>query len=489
MAVAETSKGKKGKNKKNVECWGCGKTGHFKNKCPNPKKDEKTMKVAANTVVSDKEEGAWAAVEVAEADWFCVDDDVVEVEGESEELVEMAELGDTSGVALVALNSTAPKGLVELYDSGCLNHISPYCNHFENFETIIPRKFHAANQQTFSTTSIGELVVDIPSGDSHFCKLRLLGVQYSPEIGFTLVLIGQLDENGFSALFGGRKCVIQGPDGKKVGEVLRASWKVYRVEHVDGEAGTAEKVLLLDRFHHCMGHISFKTAKTLVKNKLITGVQLEYTPSSQKLFCKSCVYAKATQKSVPKAQEGEWASKVGGEVHSDLWGKSPVESKGRKLYYITFIDDKTRLNHLYLLKTKDEAVDAYKKYEAWMETQMSKKIKILNTDRCGEYTGKYFVAYLKSKGTVQKLNVHDMPQHAGVAECRNHTIAEHIWALLHASGLPKNLWAEAACHVVWLLNRTMTKAVEGMTPYEAAFGKKPNLGGLREWGEKAYVRD
>ena len=59
---------------------------------------------------------------------------------------------------------------------------------------------------------------------------------------------------------------------------------------------------------------------------------------------------------------------------------------------------------------------------------------------------------------------------------------------MHASGLPKFLWAEAARHVVWLLNRTTTKAVEGMTPYEAAFGKKPNLKGLREWGEKVYVR-
>jgi len=42
--------------------------------------------------------------------------------------------------------------------------------------------------------------------------------------------------------------------------------------------------------------------------------------------------------------------------------------------------------------------------------------------------------------------------------------------------------------VVWLLNRMTTKAVEGMTPYEVAFGKKPNLKGLREWGEKVWVR-
>jgi hypothetical protein len=48
--------------------------------------------------------------------------------------------------------------------------------------------------------------------------------------------------------------------------VLRALRKVYRVEHVVGEANVVEKVLTLDRFHRCgMGHISFHTAKTLVK--------------------------------------------------------------------------------------------------------------------------------------------------------------------------------------------------------------------------------
>jgi hypothetical protein len=42
--------------------------------------------------------------------------------------------------------------------------------------------------------------------------------------------------------------------------------------------------------------------------------------------------------------------------------------------------------------------------------------------------------------------------------------------------------------VVWLLNRTSTKAVAGNTPYEAAFGKKPDLSKVREWGEKVWVR-
>ena len=68
----------------------------------------------------------------------------------------------------------------------------------------------------------------------------------------------------------------------------------------------------------------------------------------------------------------------------------------------------------------------YKQYEAWVKTQMGAKIKVLNSDRGGEYQGTDFVNYLKSKGTHQKLNVHDMPQQAGVAERHNRTIGERI---------------------------------------------------------------
>ena len=237
-----------------------------------------------------------------------------------------------------------------------------------------------------------------------------------------------------------------------------------------------------------MGHISLEAAHQLVNNKTVTGIQLEYATPWNPFFCASCIYVKATRKPVPKLREGEHTDFFGGEVHSDLWGKSPVESKGGKSYYITFIDDKTCLTHLYLLRTKDETPKMYKKYEAWVEMHMGAKIKVLNTDRGGEYQGAEFVEYLKSKGTQQKLNVHDTPQQAGVAECRNRMIGKWIQALLHASGLPNFLWGEAAHHVVWLLNRMTTKAVEGMTPFEAAFGKKPDLKGVHEWGEKTYVR-
>ena len=310
---------------------------------------------------------------------------------------------------------------------------------------------------------------------------------YSAEVGYTLVSVGRLDEAGFTVKFGGGKCVLVGEDGVEVGVVPKTSTRIYKVEHEEAVANVAEERLTLDALHRRMGHISLDAARKLLKDKMITGIRLVYSPTKD-FFCASCVYAKATRKPAPKMRESERADVFGGEVHSDLWGKAPVESRGGKKYYVTFIDDKTRLTHLYLLAKKDETAKCYKQYEAWVETQMGAKIKVLNSDRGGEYQGEEFVEYLKSKGTHQKLNIHDTHHQTGVAERRNRTIAERIRALLHASGLPKNLWGEAARHVVWLLNRTTTKAVEGMTPFEAAFGKKPNLKGVREWGEKVYVR-
>jgi hypothetical protein len=254
------------------------------------------------------------------------------------------------------------------------------------------------------------------------------------------------------------------------------------------EANAVERSLTLEQLHRRLGHMSPIIAKKLIKDKFVTGVRLESTSSGDPFFCESCVYAKATRKIIPKEREGNRADVFAGEVHSDLWGPAPVETKGKKRYYITFTDDKTRLTNIYLLAKKNDACESYKDYEAWCCTQLDMPVKTLHSDQGGEYLGKEFILHLNSKGTKQNLTVHDTPQHNGVAERRNRTIVERIRALLHSTGLPRTLWGEAARHVVWLINWTSTKAVEGMTPYEAAFGRKPDLSEVREWGERVWVR-
>jgi hypothetical protein len=54
------------------------------------------------------------------------------------------------------------------------------------------------------------------------------------------------------------------------------------------------------------------------------------------------------------------------------------------------IDDATRFCYIYLLRTKDEALEHFKIYKTEVENQLDKKIKRLRSDRGGEYLSNLF---------------------------------------------------------------------------------------------------
>ena len=180
------------------------------------------------------------------------------------------ELGDLYGEALIVAKSVQASAKAKLYNSGCTNHILPYKDSFKNFQVIETRHFRAANKQMFSTIGKGDLVIDIPS-DNGTTQFRLQEVLYSPEVAYTLVSIGRLDEDGFLVTFGGGKCTIQDGNKEVVGVIQKTVTRVYKVEHED-MAGVAEEWLTLDSFHCCMGHISLETARKLVRDKMVTRV-------------------------------------------------------------------------------------------------------------------------------------------------------------------------------------------------------------------------
>ena len=59
------------------------------------------------------------------------------------------------------------------------------------------------------------------------------------------------------------------------------------------------------------------------------------------------------------------------------------------------------------MKTKDEAFQKYKLYEAMLAHQRGIQIKILIMDRGGKYTSAEFNKHLDTQGTNHRLTVHD----------------------------------------------------------------------------------
>ena len=56
-------------------------------------------------------------------------------------------------------------------------------------------------------------------------------------------------------------------------------------------------------------------------------------------------------------------------------------TRGGKRFNITFIDDYLRYTRVYLLRNKDEAMNAFIKYKNEVHSQLSKKIKRLISNR------------------------------------------------------------------------------------------------------------
>lgn len=67
-------------------------------------------------------------------------------------------------------------------------------------------------------------------------------------------------------------------------------------------------------------------------------------------------------------------------VHFDICGPMLIASLGKNSYFLTFIDDYSRVYWAYFLKHKNEAFDCFKEFQNLVENQSGCSLKCLGTD-------------------------------------------------------------------------------------------------------------
>jgi transposase InsO family protein len=103
-------------------------------------------------------------------------------------------------------------------------------------------------------------------------------------------------------------------------------------------------------------------------------------------------------------------------IHSDLCEMNSELTKDGKKYFMTFIDDSTRYCYVYILNTKDEALDFFKIYKDKVENQLERKIKRLWSDHGGEYFSNEFNLFCLEHGIIHERTPPNAPQSNGIAE-------------------------------------------------------------------------
>ena len=140
--------------------------------------------------------------------------------------------------------------------------------------------------------------------------------------------------------------------------------------------------------------------------------------------CESCLLGKMTKSPFTgTCERGEGLLDL---VHTDVCGPFRSTTKDGDRYYVTFTDDFSRYGYVYLIKHKSDTFEVFKRYQNEVENQLGRKIKVLRSDRGGEYLSIEFFDHLKNCGIVSQLTPPRTPQLNGVAERRNRTLLDMV---------------------------------------------------------------
>ncbi|XP_071704792.1 uncharacterized protein [Rutidosis leptorrhynchoides] len=197
--------------------------------------------------------------------------------------------------------------------------------------------------------------------------------------------------------------------------------------------------------------------------------------------------AKQTRDSFPLSDHK--TTSLGELVHLDLWGHFKVQSRDGFKYFLTVVDDFSRCVWIYLIKHKDEVTHQIKSFVSFLETQFSKQVKTFRSDIGSEFVNNQTNEFFNSKGILHQTSCVYTPQQNGIVEKKHRHLLNVARALMFQGGIPLNMWSDCVLTACYLINRTPSSVLSGLSPYEVIFKKTPSLSQLRVFGCLCYAVD
>ena len=333
------------------------------------------------------------------------------------------------------------------------------------------------------------LTLDV-NGQTKPCKLK--GVVHVPEFGYSLLSVSKMIANGLKVEFERDICEV-----KHSSKTVATAKLVDKLYVLDLARKTESAVVAsLQIWHERLGHVHSQGIASMVRNNVVSEINLSksdlhdtHKPKSDRDFviCTACVYGKATRSVIPRLRSSGRASRMLELVHSDICGPLQVQSIGGARYFITFIDDNSNWSVVYPMHKRSEAFHYYKLFAHYAQTHTGRKIKVLRSDRGGEYLSDEFQTHLDECGTQHQMTSAYTPEQNGVAERLNRTLMNVVRSMPAHKEIKKQFCAEALSTSVYVRDRVTSRVLPpNTTPHHKWMGKPPNLSYIRVFGSKCW---
>ncbi|RVW93089.1 Retrovirus-related Pol polyprotein from transposon TNT 1-94 [Vitis vinifera] len=161
-------------------------------------------------------------------------------------------------------------------------------------------------------------------------------------------------------------------------------------------------------------------------------------------------------------------------VHSDVWGPSRIKNISGTRWFVTFVDDHTRVTWVFLMKEKSEVGHIFQTFNLMVQNQFNSKIQVLKSDNAKEYFTSSLSTYLQNHGIIHISSCVDTPQQNGVAERKNRHLLEVARCLMFSSNVPNYFWGEAILTATYLINRMPSRVLTFQSPRQLFLKQFPH---------------
>ncbi|KAJ9567342.1 LOW QUALITY PROTEIN: hypothetical protein OSB04_003308 [Centaurea solstitialis] len=370
-----------------------------------------------------------------------------------------------SGSGLSSTNTSGIPSSLWILDSGASHHMSPHLISFTSLSPRSPVSVMSASSTPMQVEGVGSIVTP---------QLSLSDVYYIPTLALNLVSVSQLCKTGYWVFFSDYLCCVQDPRTRKVIGIGHKLGDLYVVDELR-VSGVAASGVDLSSF--CLSHSSSVFYLWHVRLGHVSASRLQFLASTGALGqlkscdisdCSGCKLAKFS--ALPFNKSMSCSSAPFDLVHSDVWGPSPVSSKGGSKYYVSFIDDYTRYTWVFLMKRRSDFLLVYSNFRALIKTQHSAVIKCFSYLHLMVPSINHLVLILLNKMELLKGNTDIL-----------------LKLLVHCLFLPDVFWGEALLTATYLINRIPIAHNSGLSPFEKLYGKSPDYSSLRVFGCTCFV--
>jgi hypothetical protein len=395
------------------------------------------------------------------------------------------ETGSASGMYMIQTNNSNTS-ISWVLDTGCGFHICSDVQGLRESEKLARGKLNLimGNNRVAPVERIGTYELKLSEG----VRIDLLNCCFSSHMSRNIISFHALFRQGYNFYFDniyGNISVYKDECFMFKAYPCNGIYETVVVENLSnldynlniGSSTTVDKASL---WHCRLGHINKKRIAQLQKDGVLESFDLKSDD-----LCESCLLGKMTKS--PFSGTFERGNDLLDIIHTDVCGPFRSATKDDNRYYVTFTDDFSRYGYVYLIKHKSDTFQKFKDFKHEVENQLGKMIKVLRSDRGGEYLSTEFNDYLKECGIIPQLSPPRTPQLNGVAERRNRTLLDMVRSMMSRASLPVSFWGYALETAAHVLNLVPTKKVS-KTPHEMWCGKSPSLAHIKIWGCEVFVR-